>query len=203
MRKTPQQIKRQTIKQLFDKILKAQQVNLKPLSISVSESFNSDFTSVTMRINETADESQESVFTLSADKAKGFVDGMFKACQDHYAPNYPSLGNIRLVNYEVKPRINKASKSMGTDAETEVNISIDVKDHGTAEFSCMSRSILHSSFIVTLEAIEFYINCEKAFHKIQLVLDDASHRNRGDITQSCFTDLSRLTEVNTYERKKD
>lgn len=203
MRKTPQQIRRQTIKDLFDKILKAQQIKLSPFSISVDESFKSDFTNVEMRINETSGGVQGSAFTLSEDKAKGFVDGMFVACHNHYASKYPSLKNIRLVDYQVVPRIKRASGKMGTDAETEVNISIEVKEHGVAEFSCVSRSILHSSFIVTLEAIEFYINCEKAFHKIQLVLDDANHRNRGDITQSCISDLSKLTEVNTYERKKD
>ena len=72
-----------------------------------------------------------------------------------------------------------------------------------AEFSCVSRSILHSSFIVTLEAIEFYINCERTFHKIQIILGDAEQRNRGDIVQSCVTDLSKLTEVNTYEKKQN
>ena len=202
MKRTPQQIRRENLKQLFDKILKAQQLKLNPLSISVEESFKSDFTSVNMRISETSGGIQEAAFSLSADKAKGFVDGMFKACHEHYAEEHPSLNNIRLVNYQVKPKIKKAANKMGTDAETEITIMVDVKDHGVAEFHCVSRSILHSSFIATLEAFEFYINCEKAFHKIQLILDDAKQRNRGDISQSCMTDLSSLTEVNTYVKKK-
>ena len=194
--------RRETIKELFDKILKAQQIKLNPFSIAVRESFDSDFTSVEMRINETTGGLQGPAFSLSADKAKGFVDGMFKACRDHYMSNHPSLGNIRLANYQVKPKIKKTNKTMGTDAETEVSISIDVREHGFAEFSCTSRSILHSSFIATLEAIEFYINCEKTFDKIQLILDDAKQRNRGDIAQSCMSDLSKLTEVNTYVQEK-
>lgn len=203
MRRTPQQIKRETIKQIFDKILNAQQIKLNPLSISVEESFKSDFTGVEMRISETSEGVQASAFSLSTDKAKGFVDGMFKACHNHYAADHPSLNNIRLVNYQVKPKIKKSANKMGTDAEIEVTIIVDVKDHGVAEFSCDSRSILHSTFIATLEVFEFYINCEKTFHKIQLVLDDANQRNRGDIVQACVSDLSRLTEVNTYEKKKD
>ena len=203
MRKTPQQIKRETIKELFDKILKAQQIKLKPLSISVDESFKSDFTNVEMKINESPIDSNSPVLTLSEDKAKGFVDGMFIACHSHYASKYPSLRNIRLVDYQVTPRIKKANNKMGTDAETEVSISVDVKEHGVAEFSCVSRSILHSSFIATLEVIEFYINCEKTFGKIQLILGDAKERNRGDISQSCMSDLSKLTEVNTYVQEKN
>ena len=201
MKKTPQQIRRETVKELFDKILKAQQLKLNPFSISVNESFKSDFTSVEMRISETLGGIQSGAFSLQTSDAKGFVDGMFKVCHKHYIEDYPSLNNLRLVNYQVKPKIKKRLNKMGTDAETEVTIMVDVKDHGVSEFNCVSRSILHSTFIATLEVFEFYINCEKAFHKIQLILDDANQRNRGDIMQSCVTDLSKITEVNTYEKK--
>lgn len=203
MKKTPQQIKRETIKQLFDKVLNAHQIKLSPFNITVNESFKSDFTGVEMSINETSQGLSGPSFVLEEKKARGFVDGMFKACHKHYVKEHPSLNNIRLVSYQVTPRIKKSENKMGTDAETEVTIVVDVKDHGVAEFSCVSQSILHSTFIATLEVFEFYINCEKSFHKIQLVLEDASHRNRGDITQACISDLSRLTEVNNYEKKKD
>lgn len=198
MKRTPQQIRRENLKQLFDKTLKAQQLKLNPLSISVEESFKSDFTSVDMRISETSGGIQEAAFSLSTDKAKGFVDGMFRACHEHYAEDHPSLNNIRLVNYQVKPKIKKAANKMGTDAETEITIMVDVKDHGVAEFQCVSRSILYSSFVATLEAFQFYINCDKAFEKIKLVLEDAQSRNRGDIAQLCMSELALLTGVNTY-----
>ena len=90
----------------------------------------------------------------------------------------------------------------GADAKVTVNIVMEVKEHGLAEFSSASRSVLHSSFAAIVEAFQFYINCERTFHKIQLVLEDAKERNRGDIVQSCVSDLSKLTEVNTYEKNK-
>ncbi len=203
MIRTPQQIKRETIKELFDKVLKAHQIKLNPLNIIVNESFKSDFTGVEMSINETAQGISGHSFILEEQEARGFVDGMFKACHKHYADEHPSLNNIRLVNYQVIPKIEKSENTMGTEAKTEVIIIVDVKDHGAAEFNYTSRSILHSSFIATLEVFEFYINCEKAFHKIQLALSDAAERNRGDIVQSCITDLSKLTGVNTYEKKEN
>lgn len=203
MKKTPQEFKRENLKELFEKILKSYQVKLSPLDISVSESFKTDFTSVEMSINETSRGLQGPSFVLSEHEAKGFVDGIFKCCHNHYSKDYPSLNNIRLVNYQVRPRIKKTGNTMGTDAKTEVSIVVDVKEHGAAEFSCVSRSILHSTFIATLEVFQFYINCEKAFHKVQLILDDANQRNRGDIAQACISDLSKLTEVNTYEKRKN
>ena len=80
---------------------------------------------------------------------------------------------------------------------------VNVEGHGMAEFQHQSRSMIYSSLVAALNAFEFYINCETTFHKIQLVLEDASQRNRGDISQACIADLSRLTEVNNYARKKD
>ena len=203
MRKTPEEFKRENVKELFDRILKSYRIRLRPFDISVNESFNTDFTSVEMSINENTQGIQSPHFVLAEHEAKGFVDGMFKCCHKHYSKDYGSLNSIRLVDYQVEPRIKKSATKMGTDAETEVAIIVDVKDHGVAEFSCVSRSILHSTFIATLEVFEFYINCEKTFHKIQLVLSDANQRNRADIVQACVSDLSRLTEVNTYEKKKD
>ena len=202
MQKTPQEFRRDNVKQVFDKILQSKQIKLSPLDISVKESWKSDFTFVDICIKETIDNEEENVH-LVEEAAKGFVDGMFKACKKQYSNKHPSLNNIRLVDYQVVPKFKKKLKTMGTDAPTEITLMMDVADHGVSEFSCVSRSILYSSFAATLEAFQFYINCEKTFHKIQIILDDARRRNRGDIAQTCLTDLSKLTEVNTYEKNKN
>jgi hypothetical protein len=76
-------------------------------------------------------------------------------------------------------------------------------DFGISEFQHQSRSMIYSSFISTLQAFQFYINCEICFHKIKLALEDAKTRNRGDIIQSCMLDLSKLTGVNTYAKEKN
>jgi len=201
MKKTPQEFRRENLKHLFEKMLKTRKVKLEPLDISVEESWNNDFTVVNLSINETSSGDQV-CREITEDKARGFVDGMFKACHSQYVEDHPSLNNIRLVDYQVKPTFNKSNKTMGSDAETEVTIMMKVKDHGVAEFSCTSRSILYSSFVATLEAFEFYINCDKTFRKIKLVLEDAQSRNRADITQLCMSNLAMLTGVNTYVQKE-
>lgn len=196
--RTPQDFRREDIKQLFDKILKSHQIKLNPFSISAEESFESDFTRVELSINETKQGVSGPSFILSESEAKGFVDGMFKSCHNHYVENYPSLSNIRLVNYQVKPKIKRSESKMGTDAESKVTIMVDVKGHGVADFSCTSRSILHSTFIATLGVFEFYINCEETFKKLKLFLEDANNRNREDVAQGIISDMAKLTTVNTY-----
>ena len=61
--------------------------------------------------------------------------------------------------------------------------------------------MIYSSFVLALEAFQFYINCERVFDKIQLVIADAQTRNRGDTINRAMYDLSKITEVNTYEKK--
>ena len=201
MRKTPQEVKRENVKILFEKILKIHSIRLTPYDISVKESWDRDFTAVKMDIEESVG-GVKTHRKMKSEKARGFVDGMFKACYTKYVKEHGSLQNIRLIDYQVKPQFNKAKKTMGSDAKTEVTIMVEVKDHGIAEFSCTSRSILYSSFVATLEAFQFYINCDKTFKKIKLVLDDANARNRADLAQICMSEMSLLTGVNTYEQKR-
>ena len=46
MRRTPQEFKREEVKYLFDKVLQSQKLKLEPLTVSVGETWKSDFTSV-------------------------------------------------------------------------------------------------------------------------------------------------------------
>tara|TARA_Y100000004_G_scaffold196158_1_gene265302 strand:+ start:559 stop:1164 length:606 start_codon:yes stop_codon:yes gene_type:complete len=201
MIKTPQEFRRDNVKELFDRFLSSQRIRLEPLTISVGETWKSDFTSVSLSFNNTQGENKEVVFV--EEEAKGFVDGIFKACYKEFTKQYTSLVNIKLHDYLVKPNLDKTKTLTGSDARVKISVMVEIKDHGIAEFNCESRSILHSSFAVILEAFQFYINCEKTFDKIQLVLEDAQHRNRGDIVQNCISDLSKLTEINTYEKRKN
>lgn len=200
MQKTPQQFRRENVKQVFQKILKDKKANLEPISISACESLDDDFTTTEFSFEDTGGDRE----TLSLrSSGKGFVDGLFKGLYDHYVKQYPSLENIRLVDIAVNPLM-KASRPglLGSEAKASVVFRVNVEGHGIAEFEHQSRSMIYSSLIAALDAFQFYINCEKTFHKIQLILEDASQRNRGDIAQACISDLSKLTEVNNYAKKQ-
>lgn len=199
MKRTPQEFKRENVKYLFDKILGETKTQLEPLSITASESLNDDFTTVDFSFQESG-KKQEIVTTESS--GKGFVDGLFSGLYSFYISQYPSLERIKVVDIMVNP-IMKSTKKNGPDAKANVIFRLETENHGIAEFQHKSRSMLYSSFVSALEAFQFYINCERTFHKIQTILEDAQQRNRGDISQSCMSDLSKLTEVNTYEKRED
>ena len=198
MRKTPQQFRRDNVKKLHEKILQDNKTVFSPLSISTHESIEDDFTTVDLSFSEKTLNSNK-IVQLRGIKANGFVDGLFIGLYNNYVKNYNSLSKLKLVDLMVNP-IMKAATNRGSDAKTSVLFRVEVEGHGVSEFQHKSRSMIYSSFVSALEVFQFYINCERTFQKIKLVIEDAEARNRGDIVQSCMTDLSKLTEVNTYAK---
>jgi len=199
MQKTPQQFKRLEVKQIIDRVLKKEKKTLSPLSIVVKESLQCDHTLTDFSFRENSFE--DKVVDLKEQEGKGFIDGLFGGLHNHYYNLYPSLAEIMIVDYSVNPILSKSKNSMGTDAQASVSLSVNVGKHGVSEFHHQSRSMIYSSFVSALEAFQFYINCDKTFHRLSAFLDDANSRHRGDTAQACLADLSKLTTVNTYERK--
>ncbi len=201
MRRTPQYYKRQSVKEVFDKILKDEKVVLAPLSISAAESLENDFTITDFSFIERIAKEERNIVVSNA-RGKGFVDGMFLGLHNHYCEEYPSLEEIRLSHFVVNPLIASESER-GTESKLSVLFRVEVRRHGAAEFLHKSRSVLYSCFACALEAFQFYINCERAFNKAQVIIQDAKERNRSDIVQKCLLDLSKITEANTYAQKKE
>lgn len=201
MRKTPQDFKRVEVKNIILKVLGDTQTRLLPISITVSESLDDDFTITDFSFEIVGKDPK--IVTLDNQKGKGFVDGLFTGLQQYFSSQYSSLEKIGLADYNVNPIMTNSKKSMGTDAQASVSLSVLVHPHGLSEFSHTSRSMIYSSFSAALEAFQFYVNCDRAFHRIQLFIKDAQQRNRGDVISSCIYDLSRLTEVNTYDKEEE
>lgn len=202
MRKTPQEFKRVEVKEIIQKVLGETKTRLSPVSITVSESLQDDFTITDFSFNLSIGPSTETV-ALDNQKGKGFVDGVFTGLHSYFVDKYSSLERIRLADYNVNPIMSNSKKSMGTDAQASVLLSVTADLHGLAEFRHTSRSMIYSSFSAALEAFQFYVNCDRTFDKIQLFIEDARERNRGDIISECIYDLSKLTEVNNYVQKRE
>lgn len=200
MRKTPQQFKRVAVKDTIHKILGNSKTQLEPLSILVKEDLLSDQTITDFSFSVSGHTSQ--IVELKDQHGNGFVHGLFSGLHRHFSKDFTSLEKIKLSDLKVNPLMSNSRTTTRADAKTSVLFSVHVAKNGLAEFQHESRSLVRSSFCLALEAFQFYINCERSFYKIQTIIEDAQKRNRGDIISSSMYDLSRLTEVNTYERKK-
>ena len=89
MKKTPQQFKRIEVKRVISKVLGDTTTTLLPVSISVSESLDDDFTATDFSFKITGLKSE--VVTLRDQKGKGFVDGLFTGLHKHFKDQYNSL----------------------------------------------------------------------------------------------------------------
>jgi len=197
--KTPQEHKRTSVKEILSKTLGSTLTRLVPVSIVVEESIQDDFTKVDFSFQEAHGSTIRKV-DMREISGLGFVDCLFKGCIQEYSQKYNSLSNIMLSDFRISPIFSMAKNSVRTDAKTDVAICVEIKDHGIAEFRSRSRSIVYSSLVATLEAFQFYINCQRSFEKLKWIVDDAKQRNRNDTVQSCLKDMSAITEMNTYAR---
>ena len=150
MLKTPQEFKHENVKKLFEKVLRGTKTELTPISISISESFQDDFTSVDLQFSEKTSENQE-IISLPGLKAKGFVDGLFLGLHKRYSEKYHSLDKIKLVDLMVNP-IMKVSTIRGSDAKTSVVFRVEVNGRGISEFQHESRSMIYSSLYLESSA---------------------------------------------------
>ena len=200
MKKTPQDFKREEIKKVFKETLKSKSTILRPVSIRVTDAHDDPATFTNFSFQETGKLSKEVLVERSP--GKGFIDGLFAGLYGHFASEYPSLRQIKLVDLMVNPSWMSSKTDMRTDAKASVIFRVEVGNHGTASFRNQSRSMIWSSFAAALEAFQFYINCERSFNEIQPIIDDARNRNRFDIVEKWKFKLSKLTEVNTYEKKE-
>lgn len=199
MRRTPEFFKRLEVKEIIDKALGETKTQFTPVTISVSESLDDDFTSVNFSFRQSP---KDKIIVINDSKGKGFIDSLFNGMYREMSKDYPSLSKIKLVEFMVNPLLSLSKASMGTDAQASVLFKIGVGNFGEAEFQHRSRSMIHSGFSATLEAFQFYINCERSFEKIKFILENARERNRSDTAQACLYDLSKLTEINNYEKKQ-
>ncbi len=190
--KTPEESKRNDLRDLFQSILRDNIISLSPVSISSKEVFCGKESEVSFTFSERISGKSKKV-SLRSVKGKGLVDCLFRGCKNKYYESYPSLQSVELVDFKVMPIF--SMKKTGSRAETDVVLSVKVEDRGVSEFVSRSDSIIRSAFATTLKAFQFYMNCEASFDSIKLVLEDATRRNRGDIQQRCLTDLSKITEM--------
>ena len=196
--KTPQDFRRDDVRQLFSSRLGKNIVTLNPEALAIRESFSCNKTTVDFLFNK-LEGGIKKEYKFQDVTGSGFLDAVYRACYNNFADSYSSLRNLSLVDVIIKPIFSMSSTDAKTDAKTNVTLRLRIKEHGISEFSYISRSLVYSSFVSMLSAFQFYMNCDKTFEVLKFVLADAQSRNRGDIAQQCWSDMAVLTSVNTYD----
>ena len=195
--RTVQEHRRDRVYNVLDQVLGDSYIHLRPLSISALD--NKDLEKTTIVDMSFVEEfsKQKNRLDFKRVEGTGFVDAVFQVCLAHYEEKYTSLTQIVLEDFLVQPIFSFSKSRLQADASTEVILKVGIKNKGVSDFRCTSHSIVYSGFSAILKAIEFYMNCEKAFEVLVKTIADARSRNRSDIEHLSSYRLSFLAEVGT------
>ncbi|MBK8012309.1 MAG: hypothetical protein IPK13_13250 [Deltaproteobacteria bacterium] len=135
-----------------------------------------------------------------AGEGVGIVDAFFQGLVEQFSKEYPSLTTIRFAGFDVKAVIEEGKYHRGSrsDALGEVRLLVE-NDHGkTFEFVATSRSVTGAALQATLDAVEYFVNSERAFLATHHALEDAKTRNRNDLVIHFSKRLAELVQNTSY-----
>ena len=127
----------------------------------------------------------------------GFIDASFEALVTHFEVEYPSLRSIRFASFEVRGELENAP-SAGADALCRARLIIENSEASPFEFEASQPSMASVSLDVVVQALEHFINAERAFVRIYRALEDAKSRGRHDLIESYTSQLSELVKTTSY-----
>lgn len=130
----------------------------------------------------------------------GFIDAVFHNLRRYYAKEYDSLNTLELAKLDIGLKLDTKREASGTSAVGEVCITIKNSWGYSFEFSHASRSLAASAAIAVSEAIEFFINSEKAFVTLYTAIKDARERNRQDLLTRYTKELAEIVRITSYTK---
>jgi hypothetical protein len=130
----------------------------------------------------------------------GLIDAFFRGLIDQLSPEYPSLRTIRFVGFTVQGMLdkNRPHGASGSDAVGEVRLVVENADRHEFEFVSSSRSITASALQATMDAVEYFVNSERAFLVTRRALKDAEARKRPDLVAGFAARLAELVRNTSY-----
>lgn len=130
----------------------------------------------------------------------GLVDAFYHGLIDQYSPEYPSLKSIRFVGFSLTGMLdrNRPRNAAQSDAVGEVHLLVENSEGNEFEFTASSRSITACALQATLDAVEYFVNSERAFMVTHAALKDAESRSRSDLVQKFASNLAELVRNTSY-----
>lgn len=130
----------------------------------------------------------------------GVLDAFFRGLKEHFAPEYPSLETIQFTAFSVRGDMASGREPAASDALGEVHLEITNSMGACFDFVHRSRSVTGSSVQVTLAAVEYFVNSERAFVRTWTALQDAEERNRHDLAETYTRHMAELVRNTSYSK---
>ena len=126
-------------------------------------------------------------FTVEG-RGVGMLDAFFSALSARYQDEHPSLESIRFTHFDVRGLMGDARAERASDAKAEARIGVTNSAGMEFTFAAVSTSVSHSSMEAVLEAVEYFVNSERAYVRIYKALEHYRKENRPELVGK-YTDL--------------
>ena len=128
----------------------------------------------------------------------GIVDALYSGMHDHYAREFDSLNTITFTRFGVQGRMETAKDDLGLSAEAVVSLTVQNSQGHSFEFEQSHRSLAVAALGVVVQAMEYFVNSERAFISVYRALCDAKERRRSDLVGSYTAQLAELVNTTSY-----
>jgi hypothetical protein len=188
---TPRQTKAlETMRQ----VLGDEFLTLRVTQYSLTETFEDDHCVVTADVVENPGERR---FTIEG-KGVGMLDSFFEALCERYQGEHPSLETIKFSSFSVRGLMGESRGGHATDAKAEALVGITNSAGTEFLFGAVSPSVSHSSIEGALEAVEYFVNSERAYVRIYKALQHYKQSGRPELVGKYTQLLAEMVQNTSY-----
>jgi hypothetical protein len=113
----------------------------------------------------------------------GMVDAFFSALSSRYQGEHPSLETIKFTRFEVRGLMGDASEKRASDAKAEAFVGVTNSSGVEFEFVAVSKSVSQSSIEAVVEAVEYFVNSERAYVRIYNAIQHYRENRRPELVE--------------------
>lgn len=118
----------------------------------------------------------------------GLIDAFFSGLIHHFASDHPSLSALRFTSFAVRGLMAETRQSTATDAKAQADVGVTNSYGREFVFRSITPSVTWSSLDAVVSAVEYFVNSERAYRRIQKALDHYRAQGRSDLVAK-YTDL--------------
>lgn len=157
-----------------------------------------DFAGGTCRIEATVQPSNGPEPLEIAGDGVGVVDAFFRALQDRYAPENPSLTSLRFTSFAVRGLFEDGGEGTRTNAHAQVTIGVTNSYNTEFEFTRITPSVGRSTLQAVADAVAYFVNSERAYVTMYKALEHYRQAGRTDLVAKYTSRLSDMVRNTSY-----
>jgi hypothetical protein len=126
----------------------------------------------------------------------GLIDAFFAGLIAQYSADHGSLASLRFSSFSVRGLMAESRRTTATDAKAEAEVGVTNSSGHAFAFRATTASVTLSCLDAVVSAVEYFVNSERAYLRIQRALEHYRREGRQDLVAK-YTDLAAEMVRNT------